>query len=85
LLLVQFNQFTHSQLLVHRDVLSAFGRTSLDVALLLDLPRKFDALLNLVFNVWRCRHSDLLKSCQMIPQLIFINPIGKIESKLIQD
>ena len=75
LLLMEFNQFAHSQLLVHRNMLGTLRRASLDVALLLDLLRKFEALLDLVFDVWRCGHSDLLKSSEMISQLFVIDPI----------
>lgn len=51
LLLIEFNQFTHSQFLVHRNMLGTFCRASLDVALLLDFLGKLDALLDLVLNV----------------------------------
>lgn len=38
-----------------------------------------------MLNIWRCCHSDLLKSCEVVPQLIFINPFLKICSEFVQD
>jgi hypothetical protein len=38
-----------------------------------------------MLNIWRRRHSDLLKGCEVVSQLILVNPFLEICSKFVQD
>ena len=82
LLLKHFKQLTHLQLFVDRNVLASFIITSLDVALFLDFLGEFYRLFDLLFNIRGRGLFDLVKDCEMVLELLLVDSIVKICSKL---